>query len=88
MTLVSENDGGNDPSLEDLQYWANTHNLTHPVLADPNREKILPYLRADPEFTGNIRLPNMQLLAPGMVIDQVNTRSLERSDIEAHLDEE
>jgi hypothetical protein len=87
MTLISENDASTDPSLEDLQDWANTYNLTHPVLADPGYAEILPYLYADPNFNGTIGLPNMQLLAPGMVVDKVNIR-IERSDIEALIEAE
>ena len=52
MTLISENNAGESPSLEDLQEWANDYNITHPVLADSGYAEILKYLRADPDFTG------------------------------------
>ena len=86
MTLISENQASQDPSLEDLQEWANTYNLTHPVLADPGYTETLRYLYADPEFTGSIGLPTMQLLAPGMIVDKIDT-NIQRSDVESLLPE-
>lgn len=87
MTLLSENNAGESPSLEDLQEWADTYNLTHPVLADSGYAEILKYLWADPDFTGNIGLPTKQLLAPGMVVDMVNER-VQRTDVEALIEAE
>ena len=87
MTLIAENSDYGDPSLEDLQEWASTYNITHPVLADPGFSETLKYLRADPSFTGSIGLPTKQLLAPGMVVNMVNEQ-VQRSDVEALIEAE
>ena len=87
MTLIAENDDGVAPSLEDLQDWANTYDITHPVLADPGYDEILKYLRADPGFTGSIGLPTKQLLAPGMVVNMVDEQ-VQRTDVEALIEAE
>jgi hypothetical protein len=87
MTLIAENSAGGDPSLEDLQEWANTYNITHPVLADSGFLETLNYLRADPNFTGSIGLPTKQLLAPGMVVNMVDEQ-VQRSDVEALIEAE
>jgi hypothetical protein len=87
MTLISENNAGETPSLEDLQEWANDYNITHPVLADSGYAEILKYLWADPAFTGSIGLPTKQLLAPGMVVDMVNEQ-VQRTDVEALIEAE
>ena len=87
MTLIAQNDDRGDPTLEDLQEWANSYNLTHPVLADPGYAEILKYLRADPNFSGSIGLPTMQLLSPGMIVEQIDA-PIGRSDIEVLIEAE
>ena len=87
MTLIAENNAGEAPSLEDLQEWANTYNITHPVLADSGYAEILNYLWADPDFTGSIGLPTKQLLAPGMVVNLVD-EPVQRTDVEALIEAE
>jgi len=83
MTLIGETNSG-DPSQEDLMEWANDYGLTHPVLADPGFDEIVNYLWADPNFSGQFGLPNMELLSPGMVVESSNGW-VNAGDIEAHL---
>ena len=72
ITLIAENDYGQSPSQSDLMYWANQYNITHPVVADPGFNEIAPYLFANPNFTGTINLPNMQLLKPQRIVYTTN----------------
>lgn len=55
----------------DAAEWAQRHELTFPVLADPGNTG-LNYMREDPNFDGTMYFPNTQLLSPGMNIEQVN----------------
>ena len=87
MTLIAENNAGETPSLEDLQEWANSYNITHPVLADSGFAETLNYLRADPSFTGSIGLPTKQLLAPGMIVNMVDEQ-VQRVDVESLIEAE
>ena len=68
ITMMSENEDGDTPTATELQDWASANGITHPVVADPNRQ-ILSDFQADSEDAGDgISLPNLQLLTPGMVV--------------------
>ena len=84
ITLMAENSAKQTPSVEDLKWWADQYGLTHPVVADANFEVALRFLRADPGFTGNIGLPNLQLLSPGQLVESVGTY-VQKEDVEAYL---
>ena len=59
ITLMGKNADEQSPSQEDLQEWASSYGLNHPVLADPEFSEVVNYLWANPAFTGQ-RLPNMR----------------------------
>ena len=83
--MIGENNSGPNVSQGDLQYWANTFGLTHPVVADPGFDVTAQYLFADPNFSGSFGLPNMQLLSPGMIVERSNTW-IDQSDFMPYLD--
>ena len=72
ITMIGENADGLSPTQEDLQQWAADYGLTHPVVADPDYGAAVNYLFANPNFTGSISLPNMQLLSGGMIVEVSN----------------
>ena len=60
ITLLGENTGGSTPSQSDLEDWADTHGLSHPVVADTN------FGVAGAFVEGNsIGLPSFSMLGPG-----------------------
>ena len=68
ITMMSENEDRDTPTAADLQDWASANGITHPVVADPNRQ-ILSEFQAVAENAGDsISLPNLQLLTRGMVV--------------------
>ena len=73
IVLISENYDYQTPSQSDLMDWANTYGITHPVVVDAGFNETVQYLWANPEFTGTIGLPNMQLLSSGMVVELSNS---------------
>ena len=86
ITLMAENSAKETPSVDDLKWWADTYNLTHPVVADAGFEVALRFLRSDPGFTGNIGLPNLQLLSPGQKVELIDAY-VQKEDVEAYLPE-
>ena len=70
----------------DITTWANSHNLSFPVLQDSNAATLINYVRADPNFSGGYGLPTMQLLSPGLQVEIVNGY-VGAAEIEAHLAE-
>ena len=68
--MMAENNSGQTPSQSELMQWANTYGLTHPVVADGGFNTVFNYIGTT--GTNSIGLPNMQLLAPGMSVIEVN----------------
>ena len=81
---MAENSNYQTPSQSDLMDWANTYGITHPVVSDSGFNEAVQYLWANPQFTGTIGLPNMQLLSSGMVVEFSNSWPSE-SDIVSFL---
>lgn len=84
ITLMAENSAKETPTVDDLKGWADTYGLTHPVVADADFEVALRFIRASPGFSGNIGLPNLQLLSPGQKVEMTNAQ-VQKQDIEAYL---
>ena len=68
---MAENSSGQTPSQSDLMSWANNYGITHPVVADANFWEGFNYISTT--GTNQIGLPNMQLLAPGLSVIEVNS---------------
>ena len=85
MTLIAQNNSGAPPSQSDLQSWANSYGLTHPVLSDPNFDIVVRFLWANSGFDGTIGLPNVQLMSPGMVVHSTNQYGYYQSEIASLL---
>ena len=85
ITLIGKNAADEAPSQEDLQEWASDYGLNHPVLADPEYNVVVNYLWANPNFTGSIALPNMQVLSGGMVVEMSNVQVSE-SDLLPYIE--
>lgn len=83
---MAENGAKQTPSVQDLKGWADTYGLTHPVVADAGFQVALRFLRSDPGFTGNIGLPNLQLLSPGQKVEMIGAY-VQKEDVEAYLPE-
>ena len=83
---MAENTAKETPTVADLKGWADTYNLTHPVVADAGFEVALRFLRSDPSFTGRIGLPNLQLLSPGQKVELIDAY-VQKEDVEAYLPE-
>ncbi len=58
ITLLGENVYGQPPSQSDLQMWASSFGLQHPVLADPG-------WAAGDRFERDGYIPTISLLQPG-----------------------
>ena len=78
ITLIGENSFGSTPSRADLEQWADTFGLTHPVVADPNWNTTVKYAGF------SFGLPSMHQLAPGMRVLRRGTR-VNESQIQAAL---
>ncbi len=63
ITLLGENIYGQTPSRADLQEWAQSFGIHHPVLADSNFQVTARFIDGN-----QIALPTMQLLDRGLVI--------------------
>ncbi len=70
--------------MEDLQEWADTYNLSHPVLQDTSGVAWQYVQTGMPPGGGSYGLPNYQMLSPGMVVEVTNGY-VGPSDIESHL---
>ena len=78
VTLLTENNDRVEPTLEDLQEWASSNGIGHPVLADVGWGVSYRY-----PTSGSI--PVVHMLAPGMEIVRVDDRSITQEDVEALL---
>ena len=83
ITLLSENADYQPVDLEDLQEWAGTYGISHPVLQDTS-SMAWNYIQTGLEpGVGSYGLPNLQLLSPGMLVEitnghgEVNTTAIE-----------
>jgi hypothetical protein len=87
MSLITENNYGATPSVGDLEYWADNFGLTFPVLSDGGFGVAANYFWTYPGFDGTVRMPNMQLIGPGMEVLAVNEymMGIPMSLIEANL---
>jgi len=82
ITMMSETEEMDTPTATELQEWASANGITHPVVADPNRQ-ILSAFQAASEYAGDsISLPNLQLLTPGMVVALSNNDLQDFSEAE------
>ena len=60
ITLLGETNSGATPTQADLEQWANSMGITHPVVADTN------FMVTSSFVTGNtIGLPSMDLIGAG-----------------------
>ena len=66
-----------EPSLAG---WAGAHGLTHPVLDDNGFSVYAPYMGG-----GEIGMPNLTLMAPGLKVLWTNRNSITVGDFESHL---
>lgn len=62
ITLLGENSFGQTPSKADLQDWANTFGIDHPVVADPGFSVGARFV------SGSLYLPSTTLLGEGAVV--------------------
>ena len=83
---MSQDGQYNDVDQADLEEWANTHNLTHPILQDTTGVAYRYVQTALPPDANSYSLPNMQLLSPGLVVEVTNG-SVGPSRIEQYLPE-
>ena len=60
ITLLGENMAGNAPSEQDLEDWADSFGLHHPVVADPGYQVTTRYVDG-----GSIGLPAFHLIDTG-----------------------
>jgi len=84
INLIGETHARTAPTTSDLVEWADTHNLTHPVVADANFSVTGRFIDPGPDGRVEIGLPSMTLLAPGMGI-QIRNQRIQDRDIEALL---
>lgn len=78
ITLIAENASSQAPSVADLQTWANTYDIHHPVVADPGWNITFDYA-----VGYSISLPSMHLIGPGMEVLEVSTWITEQDVIDA-----
>ena len=77
ISLMGENTSGGTPTPEDLQEWAATYGITHPLVADAG------WAYSSKYFTGGI--PSETLMAPGAVLKVIDGFGLEGPDFEEYL---
>ena len=82
ITMMSENEDGDIPTATELQGWASANGITHPVVADPNRQILSDFLAGSESAGDSISLPNLQLLTPGMVVALSNNDGQNFSEAE------
>jgi len=63
ITLLGENSAGRTPTQADLQSWANSFGIDHPVVADPGFNVGARFVSG-----GQLYLPSTSLLGPGAVV--------------------
>ena len=88
ITMMSENESGDTPTATDLQDWASANGITHPVVADPNRQILFDFQAAAEDAEDGISIPNLQLLTPGMVVALSNNdlHDFTEEELVEHLD--
>ena len=78
ITLVGQTATGATPTPTDLEIWANTFNLTHPVVSDPGWGVTGRFV------SGTFGLPSMHLIGPGGEVLQRQTW-IDATEVEAAL---
>ncbi len=78
FTRIAENASSQPPPEADLQDWANTSDLNHPVVADRGWIVTLDYV-----VGYSVALPPMHVLAPGMEVLEVDSWVTEQDVIDA-----
>lgn len=68
ITLLGEDSGGSTPNQADLQSWANSFGLDHPVVADPGFGVGSRFVTG-----GSLYLPSTSLLGEGAVVIKRDT---------------
>ena len=82
ITMMSENAERDTPTATELQEWASANGITHPVVADPNRQILSDFQAASEGAGDSISLPNLQLLTPGMAVALSNNDLQDFSEAE------
>ena len=78
LYVISEDDAGNDPTVEAIADHAAEHGLTYPVLADQGWQ-------VQGRFNQDTSMPSLTLFAPGPEVIAVDDPELGYEDIEALL---
>ena len=81
ITLLGENMFGDPPSQGDLRDWAETHGLSHPVVADPGWGVTIRYIDGY-----SIGLPSLSLLGGGAEV-VIRDGYVDESTVERALNE-
>jgi len=79
ITLLGENMAGQTPSQGQLQEWAGSFNLNHPVVADDGMSVLFSYVEGN-----SVGLPSFSVLDEGAVV-LVNDTRVSVNDVIAHL---
>ena len=79
ITLLAEDNSGNTTDLSDLEEWANTYGLNHPVVSDANYGVTTRFIDG-----GTIGLPSMTLLSEGAVV-RIRDAWVGEPEIQAYL---
>jgi peroxiredoxin len=79
ITLLGEDYGGRTPDQGDLQDWANSFGIDHPVVADPGFSVASRFVTG-----GTLYLPSTSLLGEGAVV-LLRDRALSTNDIVSAL---
>lgn len=77
--MIGHNSSRQPPSVADLQTWANTYGLNHPVVADPNFQTSARFIDGT-----SIALPSMTLIKAGGEI-VVRGSWVNESQVQANL---
>jgi len=79
ITLLGENMDSQTPSQSDLEEWADSLGVTHPVVADPNFDYTFGFIDGN-----SIGLPSMHIIAAG---GEVVARDIwaDESDVQSYL---
>jgi len=75
VTFMGESNQGNEPSASDLTDWVETHNLQHPVAADPGFA--VAEMFGASNSNGSLGLPFNVVIRRGMIIDGIDTNPTE-----------
>jgi len=80
ITLLSETAAATTPTVTDLQLWADTYGITHPVLRDGRSSVTNSYV---PD--AQVVLPSNHMLKKGMAVSFVARAEVLAADVEANL---